>query len=309
MPDTRKLDLNLVTVLHALLLERNLTRVAARVGMTQAAVSNALTRLREIYEDPLLERAGRTFVLTTRAEELLPIVAEAIAEVERTFDLLPTFDPATSTRTFLVSASDYVLSEITSPLLSVLAREAPNANVEFDGLPTSGIISPVDLLRRDLTLAATGRGIPGKHTSLFSDRFVCIVDAANPELRNGSLSMGAIASLRHVRSVFGPHASTHVDDMLAAAGIVPRSAMTVQGFLSVPFAVVGTSRIGWVPERTAIRFADMLGLVIADTAIAPSVLLEAAYWHPSKTRDAARHWLVQQLRRASELVEFGHEGM
>ncbi|MFT4229624.1 MAG: LysR family transcriptional regulator [Microbacterium sp.] len=305
MTDTRKLDLNLVVVLDALLAERNLTRAGERVGMTQPAVSGALARLRELFDDPLLEREGRGFVLTPRAESLIPTVAECMASVHRTFDVLPTFAPATSTRTFLVSASDYVLAEITSPLLTVLEREAPSTRVEFDGLPFADTVSPVDLLRRDITIAATGRGVPGKRASLFSDRFVCIVDAANRALDDGALSLDALRRLRYVRSVFGVHASTHVDDMLSGAGIAPRTAMTVQGFMPVPFAVAGSPWVGWVPERTANRYAASLGLVIAQTPIAPSVLVEAAHWHPSKSDDPALQWLVQQLRTASELVEFG----
>ena len=307
MTDIRKLDLNLVVVLEALLAERNLTRAGERVGMTQPAVSSALTRLRELYHDPLLEREGRGFVLTPRAESLIPVVAECMVEVQRTFDVLPDFDPATSTRTFLVSASDYVLSEITSPLLSLLAREAPLTSIEFDPLPVEATVTPIDLLRRDLMIVGTGRGVPGKRASLFSDRFVCVVDQNNPALRDGELSLEALARLAHVRSVFGPQVSTHVDDMLSAADIAPRVALTVQGFLPVPFAIAGTPWVGWVPERTAMRYADSLGLVIAKTPIKPSVLVEAAHWHPSKSADPSLQWLVRQLRATAEVLEFGDE--
>jgi len=303
--DVRKLDLNLVVVLDALLAERNLTRAGELVGMTQPAVSGALSRLRDLLDDPLLVREGRGFTLTPFAESLMPAVADCMVEVHRVFEVLPEFDPMTSTRTFLVSASDYVLSELTSPLLSILQREAPHTSIEFDGLPMEDIVSPVDLLRRDITIAATGRGVPGKRASLFSDRFVCVVDAANPALRDGALSLTALHGLRHVRSVFGPHASTHIDDMLSAAEITPRVAVNVEGFMQVPFAVTKTPWVGWVPERTARRYADQLGLTIARTEIAPSVLVEAAHWHPSKSSDPALTWLVSQLRAASELVEFG----
>lgn len=307
MTDVRKLDLNLVVVLDALLAERNLTRAGELVGMTQPAVSGALGRLRELFDDPLLERAGRGFVLTPRAESLIPSVAECMASVQRTFEVLPTFDPGTSTRTFLVSASDYVLAEISSPLLSLLERAAPHTNVEFDELPVEEMVSPIDLLRRDIMIVGTGRGVPGKRASLFSDRFVCLVDAANPALEDGALSLESLAQLRHVRSVFGPQASTHIDDMLSAAEISPHVALSVQGFMTVPFVLAGTPWVGWVPERTAKRFAASQGLVIASTPINPSVLVEAAHWHPSKSDDPALKWLVQQLRLAAELVEFGGE--
>lgn len=303
--DIRKLDLNLIVVLDALLAERNLTRAGERIGMTQPAVSGSLTRLRELFDDPLLEREGRGFVLTPLAQSLTPVVVECMLEVQRTFDVLPDFDPSTSTRMFLVSASDYALSEIASPLLNILEREAPHTRIEFTGLPVGETVSPIDLLRSDVTIAGTGRGLPGKHSSLFSDRFVCVVDAANPALVDGRLSVEALGRLRHVRAVFAPEVTTHVDDMLDGADIAPAVALTVQGFLPVPFALPGTPWVGWVPERTAQRYAPSLGLAIAETPIAPSVLVEAAYWHPSKSSDPALRWLVEKLRAAAEFVEFG----
>lgn len=306
--DVRRLDFNHLVVLNALLSERNLTKAAARVGMTQPSMSAALNRLRDLFGDPLLERAGRGFVLTPRAEELLPRIAECIGAVRRTFEVLPTFDPASSRRTFLVSASDYVLTEVTSPLLGVFGREAPHTRVAFEPLPL-GTVSPTDLLRRDVTIAATGRGVPGKQTSLFSDQFVCIADAGNPHLVGGRLSVDHLRHLRHVRSAFQAHgAATPVDDMLMAADIVPRVSLTVPGFMSVPFAVAGTSWVGWVPERTAHRYCQALGLVVAETPLPPTLLVEAAFWHPSKSEDPALKWLLRCLRRASVVVEFGAGG-
>jgi len=305
--DVRKLDLNLVVVLDALLTERNVTRAGELIGISQPAVSGALTRLRDLFGDQLLEREGRTFALTPFAETLLPAVAECMAEVHRTFDILPEFDPASSTRTFAVAASDYALSELAAPLLTIFERSAPRTSIEFSSLPVDEAVSPVDLLRYDVTIAATGRGVPGKHSSLFTDQFVCVVDASNPALENGELSLTALRETPHVRAVFGSNASTHIDDMLIAAGIAPPSVMTVLGFLPVLFALQDTEWAGWVPERVAKRYAEGLGLTVARTPIAPRVLVEAAYWHPSKNQDPALTWLVTQLRTAAETVEFRDE--
>lgn len=309
MTDLRKVDINLIVVLDAILSERNLTRAGELIGMTQPAVSGALARLRQQYDDPILVRVGRGFELTPRAEELVPIVHEAMIEISRTLDLLPIFEPESSTRTFYISASDYLLSQMTSALLSVIETAAPGVNVEFDSLPAGATVEPNDLLRRDVIIAGTGRGVPGKKLSLFTDRFVCIVDNTNPRLREGQLSLSDLADLRLVHSSFGEHAHTHVDDMLSAAGISPRVGVSVQGFLPVPFMVSGTSMVGFVPERLAEQFNDQLGTVIAETPLAPATLVEAAHWHPSKTADPALKWLVAMLRKAAEVVEFGASGV
>ncbi|TQL48417.1 DNA-binding transcriptional LysR family regulator [Homoserinimonas aerilata] len=307
MPDLHRVDSNLIVVLDAILSEKNLTRAGELIGMTQPAVSGALARLRQQYDDPLLVRTGRSYELTPKAEALLPVVEEAMAEIARTLEVLPTFDPETSTRTFLVSASDYVLSVMTAPLLELLGQQAPGTGVSFEALPTEQIVSPNDLLRRDVFVTGTGRGVPGKRQSLFSDRFVCIADARNPRLREGALSLADLAELRHVMSNFGELALTHVDDMLSSAGIAPKVGVSVQGFLPVPFMVSGTAMIGHVPERLALLHRESLGLTIAETPLNASTLIEAAHWHPSKNDDPAIEWLVGVLRKAAELIEFGDD--
>ncbi len=305
MTDLRRVDINLIVVLDAVLTERNLTRAGETLGMTQPAVSGALARLRQQFDDPLLIRKGRVFELTPTAERLQSAVRAAIVEIHRTLDELPTFDPATTTRTFYITGSDYLLSEMSGPLQAVVRDRAPGARVEFDSLPVNTSISPVDLLRRDVVVAGTGRGVPGKHRSLFLDRFVCIAAADHPRLVDGSLTAEDVAEMRHVHSTFGEHQFTHVDEMLAAAGIKPRVGISVEGFLQVPFMVAGTELIGFVPERIAQRHAASLGLAIVETPIEPMTLVEAAYWHPSRTSDPALMWLVDMMLLASEVIEFG----
>jgi LysR family nod box-dependent transcriptional activator len=272
--------------------------------MTQPAVSGALARLRQQFDDPILVRNGRIFELTEKAEAIAPMVEDAMIEITRVLDLSPTFDPETSTRTFFISASDYVLAQMTGVLLDLLADQAPGIHVEFDSLPVDAVVSPNDLLRRDVIIVGTGRGVPGKKQSLFSDRFVCVVDANNPRINEGKLTIDDLQEMRHVRSNFGESIHTHVDDMFTSAGLVPRVAVSVQGFLPVPFVVSGTGFVGYVPERLALAYQDHLGLAIVETPLSPPTLVEAAHWHPSKTNDPAIKWLVALLRRAAELVEF-----
>lgn len=307
LADLRGIDVNLIVVLEAILTERNLTRAGEAVGITQPAVSGALAKLRRLLNDPLLVRSGRSFELTPRAQELQPIVAEALEQIGRTLTLQPTFDPSTSNRRFYIAGSDYALAIMTSPLLAVLREEAPSTSVEFGSLPIFTVATPVDLLRHDVMIAAPNRGIPGKHVSLFSDTFVCIVSRNNPRLREGRLELSDLAELRHVHAGFGPERATGIDDALAMAGIIPKIAISLVGFTLVPFAVSGTSLVGFVPRRLAELYSDSLGLVIAETPLEPAVLVETAHWHPSKTNDPALTWLLDVLRKTSEIIEFGAE--
>ncbi len=301
MDNLRGIDINLIMVLDSVLTERNLTRAGEAIGLTQPAVSGSIAKLRKIIGDPLLVRSGRSFELTERAKELQPIVSEALNEIGRTFNLRPMFDPRTSDRQFRIAASDYALSVMTAPLLAVLAEEAPEASVDFDGLNN---IDPVDLLRKDVVIAGGNRLVPGKHQSLFSDTFVCLVREDHPRLQNGALSVEDLRQMPYIDVAFSGEIVMVANDALISAGVSPRVAMTVPGFLPMPFMIAGTDMYGFVPARVAERYAAKLGLVVAQTPLSHRTLVEVAYWHPSKSDDPALQWLIGILRTTAERVEF-----
>ncbi|MGK0721767.1 LysR family transcriptional regulator [Leucobacter sp. W1478] len=301
MDELRGIDINLIVVLDAVLEERNLTRAGEAIGMTQPAVSSSLAKLRTIIDDPLLVRAGRSFDLTERATQLQPLVREAVNEVARTFDLRPMFDPATSDRQFRIVASDYALSVMTAPLLAVLAEEAPNTSVEFDALLE---VDPVDLLRKDVIVASANRGVPGKRQSLFSDTFVCLVSADHPRLVDGRLTLEDLSEMPYIDVSFADEVVMVANDALLEAGVNPRIAMRVPGFLPMPYMIEGTEMFGFVPARVAEIFAGRLGLTVAQTPLSHRTLVEAVHWHPSKNDDPALRWLVGILRKTAERVEF-----
>lgn len=302
MADLRGVDVNLLVVLDAILTERNLTRAGEVIGLTQPAVSGAVAKLRRMLDDPLLVRSGRTSELTPRALALQPVVREAMAEVARTLDLRPSFDPRTSDRQFRLSASDYALAVMTAPLLAVLEEEAPGVSVDFGPLNSIG---PVDLLRDDVAIASVAHGVAGKRQSLFSDEMVCIVRRDHPRLRDGALALDDLAQLPYVRVALAAGVVMFADDALAAAGVRPPIARTVPGFLPVPYMVSGSDMFGFVPARLAEREAGILDLSVARVPLQLPVLVESVFWHPSRSDDPAVRWLLQILRTVAERVEFG----
>jgi len=128
-PELGGVDLNLLVVLRALLAERHVTRAARSVGLSQSAASHALARLRDLYRDPLLVRAGRTLEPTPRALALLPAIDRALAEIQATIVGPAPFDPRTEHRTFTFGMADYGQAMLCGPMLARLAREAPGIDV------------------------------------------------------------------------------------------------------------------------------------------------------------------------------------
>jgi len=299
---TRGVDYNLLVALRALLAERNVTRAAAAVSMSQPAMSAALARLRTHYGDDLLLRTGRSYELSPLGLELLPQVVAALDSVAGALDPWATFDPATSTRRFTVSGSDYALAVVLEPLLAAVHRQAPGVTVDFDPVPMPGGDHMGHLLRRDLMIAAMGYDFPGRRQVVFSDRFVCVVAADNPRLRDGRLTLADVAELPHV-AAFGGHAPTPADDVLLEAGVVPRVEVTVQGLLAVPFTVSGTDLCAFVPERLLRRCPPSLGLAVAELPLEDPELAEAAYWHPSRHADPSVRWLRDVLAGVSTALD------
>jgi LysR family nod box-dependent transcriptional activator len=257
-----------------------------------------------MLDDPLLVRKGRVSELTEKGRMLQPLVQAAIAEIDRTLNVRPMFDPLTSDRQFRMSASDYALSVMTAPLLTLLAEQAPNVSVEFSPQSNFG---PIDLLRDDVAIAQASREIPGRRQSLFSDQMVCVVRRDHPRLRDGALTQGDLNTLPYVQVALAEGVIMYADDVLAAAGVNPRVSRIVPGFLPVPFAVSDSDRFGFVPERLADTYGDVLGLVVARIPVPLPVLVEAAFWHPSRSDDPALRWLVDILVQVAERVEFGDD--
>lgn len=304
MTDLPRVDANLIVVLDAIMTERNLTRAGEAIGMAQSSVSGALARLRRLLDDEILVRSGRSYELTPRAAALQPLVTEAVRQLERTYSLSPAFDPMTSERTFLVSASDYAFGELTGPLLRMLSREAPGMAVEFDSLPTEeGGVLESNLARRDVVIASTSRGIPGRRLSLFADRFICVADQANPRLVDGALTTEDLRAMRHVICSIGDNLTPSAD-MLDSIGVLPSVIAHTRSLLQVAALVSGTEAVGIVPERIALRYGPTMGLVAVKTQMQPMTMVEAAYWHPDRNDDPSLRWFLGLLRRAAEQVEF-----
>jgi LysR family nod box-dependent transcriptional activator len=193
---------------------------------------------------------------------------------------------------------------MTSPLLDVLAHEAPQVSVEFGPLSH---IDPVDLLRDDVAIASAVRGVPGRRQSLFSDTLVCIVRRGHPALRDGALTLDDLARLPYVQVTLADGVVMYADEVLAAIGVKLNVVRTVPGFLPVPFTVAGSDMYGFVPARLADLYAEDLDLAVVEPPLALPVLIESAFWHPSRDDDPALRWLIGILRTVAERVEFAGE--
>jgi DNA-binding transcriptional LysR family regulator len=294
------IDLNLLAALGALLEERNLTRAGARLNLTQPAMSAALTRLRQHFGDELLVRSGRQFVLTPDAERVLPVVQQALQQVEQTFAETSEFDAANSTRAFSIAISGQSIVTL-SGLLRRAHELAPGVRLDLRPVPAELISGDRGLLQHDLLIAPLGYYRPaGQPEVICRDRFVCVVDPGNPRLRDGRLTLEDLSVLPHAAARL-PHAEEDpVQDALDRLGITPRVVLATAAWLPIPFRVAGSDMVAIVPERLARRLANAAGVAVIEPPFGQVDLVEAAWWHPMRATDPALTWLRGVLNAAAE---------
>lgn len=258
----RAIDLNLLVALRALLAEQHVTRAAARVGLTQPAMSHALARLRALLGDPLLVRTRSGMVLTPRARELASPLDRLLGDVASLLAPPEPFDPARSTKTFRVATGDYVELVLMPAVLARVWREAPNVNVQLRVLGSRGI-EDLDEDRIDVALGPADT-FGGARRSVFvqkllSERFVCVVREDHPSVGR-RLSLEHFLALPHALITPRGSAGGIVDSALAKLGKRRRVAVEVPHFLVAPFLVEKTDVILTLAERIARALAPSVRL-------------------------------------------------
>jgi len=199
-----RFDLNLLIALDALLREKNVTRAAERVFVSQPAMSAALHKLREYFNDPLLVRVGREMELTSRGESLVEPVREALLRIQMMLGTQPTFDPKTARREFTVIMSEEAVPSVLPPLLRTLAKEAPQLDVHIE-MVSPAALSRLEYGEADLCLCLESlhmfdlRAYPDTMRSmpLRSVKWVCAVSKDHPTVHD-SLTLDQYIGLQHM---------------------------------------------------------------------------------------------------------------
>ena len=213
------LDLNLLTVFDAIMVERNVTRAATRVGLSQPATSHALNRLRHMLRDDLFIRSPKGMQPTPRAEQLAPAIRTALAGLQQALEPAR-FEASEATRQFRIAVDNYSAVVLVGALAGKLAKLAPKATLECR---PSGTLPVHDMLDRgELDLALGPYGAQGErfsHRPLLIDDFVVVMRGEHPAAQHKNLSMAAFAALPHLEITSIPFTTDFIDEALAAEGL------------------------------------------------------------------------------------------
>ncbi|MEZ5721565.1 MAG: LysR family transcriptional regulator [Paracoccaceae bacterium] len=292
------LDLNLLVALDVLLTERNVSRAADKLCLSQSATSGALARLREYFDDELLVQVGRKMVCTPRAQMLEGKVRAALLQIDGTIIQPPEFDPTTVERTIRVVASDYVVIAELQKALSEIRRKAPNLSFVLDP-PGS---APAELLQRgEVDLVAMPEVyIAEDHPSAryFADDYVVLVAADNPAYGD-TITRAQFFEARHVTMRFASHTPSFEAWFVKNSGVERKVAAVAGSFTAVPFLVAGTENIALLQGKLAHAFVEMMPLKALPAPIDIPPLVEHLQWHAFSEGDECLTWVRQEILAAS----------
>lgn len=293
------LDLNLLVALDVLLQEKNTTRAGERLCLSQPAVSGALARLREYFNDELLVQVGRNLILTPLAESLVEPVSDLLRQVETRIATRARFDPATATRRFTIMGSDYALTVLMPETLQRVGREA-------SGL-TFVLRQTTNTWQEELTRGAVDFVmIPERYTSdnhpkdvLFEEDFTCVVWAENA-LVGDALSLEQYLALGHVGVAFGNTLNPSIEQsLLQQAGHHRRLEIIASNFAMLPLLVMGTNRLATMHTRLARLAADYLPLRLLPLPIELPRMIEMLQWPAHHREEPGSIWLRKILQETA----------
>lgn len=289
-------DLNLLVTLDALLAERNVTRTARRLGLSQPAVSVQLGKLRDAFDDPLLVPGPRGMAPTSLGLALEAPLREALQELQQVLAPPRAFDPARAELTWRIAASDNAACAIVQPLLPALRLEAPGTRLALHPTVPARLARQFDLAELDLAFVTRDEAPSSlRQRRLFVERYVLVGRVDHPALRRRP-TLAQLCRLEFaIASPDGGGFRTPVDTLLEAMGLGRRVVLSVPHFLFLVSAVAHSDLVALVPSRLVTR---MPGLRVVEPPLDVPGYDMMMVWHERVQKDPAHAWLRDRFASA-----------
>ena len=292
----RHQEISLLVIFDAIMTEGSITRAADQLELTQPAVSNALSRMRQAWNDELFIKDGRNIQPTIYAQNLWKRVRNPLIELEEAVDI-EGFDPATAKRTFRIAAADTIIDTAWGPLRKIIEEQAPNINLHAVPYTISNGIELLDNAEVDLVVGAlldSNETICSEY--LYSPCYTCVM-RPNHRLTQSELTLEEFANSDHLLVSLSGEASGFTDEVLAQYGLSRRVAMTVNHFSAVPKLISQSDLIAIVPSSTLEESIFSGELAVVQPPIQITSKQVNNYWHKRQDTDKGLTWLRTHMSR------------
>ncbi len=288
-----RVDLNLLVAFEAMLEHQNVTRAGQAVGLSQPAMSAALTKLRSLLNDPLFVRTGAGMTPTPHALRLAPAIARALRIVRSEVLQDWKFDPATSQRTITLNTTDIGDMVFLPKLMRRLNKEAPGIVLKTVTLSPSETEEAMEAGDVDLSIGYFPDLIKAGfyQQRLFDHSFVCIVRAGHPQVADGKLTLEQFLTMSHAVVHAQGRSQEIFERELLKLGITRQMGLHTRHFMSLPMVIAESDLIATVPKVVGTTFSKLANIQVLELPFqVPSYDLKQ-YWHRRFHRDAANIWI------------------
>jgi len=299
-----RIDVNLLVALDVLLAERNVTRAAKRLAVTQSAMSQTLQRLRDTLDDPLLVRRGLGMVPTPRAESLAAPLRVALEALARAIEEQPSFEPATAKRTFRLALYDVYAVSVLPRVVARLVMEAPE--IELDVAPVDPDIIEERLRHGEVDVAILRtRRYPSDlaHESALRERLVTMLRRDHPALANGAPTAAELARHPHATIRLSGRGGSEVDGRLATKGISRRVRVRQPYFLAAAAIVSTSDLVVSLPVTVARALAEKWPVTLLEPPFGPLEYTIGATWSRHYDAEPGHRWLREVVIDALREVD------
>jgi DNA-binding transcriptional LysR family regulator len=292
----RSKDLNLLAVFVGISEELNLSRASGRLGLSQPALSHALSRLRHQFSDPLFVRGQRGLVATPKVAILLPQIRALLAAAENLYGTAEVLNVAKLNRRVVIASTAYFEARAIASFISHAQVKAPGLQIETRSLSSGFPKQELESGEFDLAIAAYFENVPSgfKMKTVFRDRFVCVCSKKNPYLKTKQTANDYL-SRKHLQIEVPPGVFAPVDQHLKSKGKRREVSLRIGNFLTPPSILVKSDFLLTCPLSLAEKYREMFPLTIAELPFRLPSIDTKMTWHEKDDGDLFHIWLRDRL--------------
>ena len=289
MANIKNLDLNLLRVFDTLMDEKNVSRAAEKLAVSQPAVSGMLTRLRHSLDDQLFIRSQHGIVPTIRANELAGPVKKLLRELDSVLEPR-LFEPESAELTLSIAVTDYSLRAIVEPFLLALRKEAPNIKVAVRWINEHELLEQMERGIIDIALTTPESSpVDLRAKTLFDETYVCVLRDGHPLLKDVSLTIDQFCSIDHaIVSYVGGAFEGTTDQVLRKVQKQRRVVLSVPSFLSLVDILKTSDLCAVVPKRL---IKNVQGLTTVNLPFEVPGFTKIMAWHERTHESEAHRWI------------------
>jgi DNA-binding transcriptional LysR family regulator len=296
-----KVDLNLFIVLEAIYTEGSITRASLKMNLTQPAISHALNRLRQLFDDPLFERQGHVMTPTPLVRSIIEPVRRALRGFEVTLNGAARFDAASSERSFSLAVRDVLEASVLPPLMAGISDQAPSVTLNTLQISRRELESELAAGTLDAAidvLLPLSNDI--QRAQLAGDKTVVLVRPGHPLVKRRALTLDTYLQLEHIQTSSRRRGPGLEDVELSRQGLQRRIRLRCQHYFAACRVVSQTDLALTMPDRLARIVNQQFNNQILPLPLEMPSLDVYLYWHANVDNDPANSWLRAQISAAMQ---------